>query len=72
MVFIVYPFIGKGWHLTLGILFMLVVTFLPGGLVEGGQRIGRLIRNRGKQDRRWPKIPSITPRKRPMWPSKET
>ena len=42
MVFIIHPFIGKGWHLTLGILFMLVVIFLPGGLVEGGQRIGRL------------------------------
>jgi len=42
MVFLIHPFIGKGWHLTLGILFMLVVIFLPGGLVEGGQRIGRL------------------------------
>ncbi len=41
MVFIVHPFIGKGWHLTLGILFMLVVIFLPGGLVEGGQRLKR-------------------------------
>ncbi|NDW45586.1 branched-chain amino acid ABC transporter permease [Ruegeria sp. PrR005] len=48
MVFIVHPFIGKGWHLTLGILFMLVVIFLPGGLVEGGQRLGKWIRNRGK------------------------
>jgi ABC-type branched-subunit amino acid transport system permease subunit len=48
MVFIVHPFIGKGWHLTLGILFMLVVIFLPGGLVEGGQRIGKWINNRGK------------------------
>ncbi|MGR3795548.1 branched-chain amino acid ABC transporter permease [Vannielia sp. SX4] len=46
MVSIVYPFVGKGWHLTLGILFMLVVIFLPGGLVEGGQRIGRLFRRR--------------------------
>ena len=43
MVTILHPFVGKGWHLTLGILFMLVVIFLPGGLVEGGQRIGRLI-----------------------------
>ena len=42
MVFIVHPFVGKGWHLTLGLLFMAVVIFLPGGLVEGGQRIGRL------------------------------
>ena len=38
LVNIIYPFIGKGWHLTLGILFMLVVIYLPGGLVEGGQR----------------------------------
>ena len=43
IVFLIHPFIGKGWHLTLGILFMLVVIFLPGGLVEGGQRIGRLL-----------------------------
>jgi len=42
MVTLVHPFVGKGWHLTLGLLFMLVVIFLPGGLVEGGQRIGRL------------------------------
>jgi len=42
LVFVVHPFIGKGWHLTLGIVFMLVVIFLPGGLVEGAQRIGRL------------------------------
>ncbi|SER00437.1 branched-chain amino acid ABC transporter permease [Thalassovita taeanensis] len=46
---VLHPFIGKGWHLTLGILFMLVVIFLPGGLVEGGQRIARLFR-RGKAD----------------------
>ncbi len=39
---IIYPFIGKGWHLTLGIMFMLVVIFLPGGIVEGGKRLGRL------------------------------
>ncbi|GAA4218393.1 ABC-type branched-subunit amino acid transport system permease subunit [Sagittula marina] len=42
MVGILHPFVGKGWHLTLGIIFMLVVAFLPGGLVEGGQRIGRM------------------------------
>ncbi|WP_085865647.1 branched-chain amino acid ABC transporter permease [Pseudooctadecabacter jejudonensis] len=44
MVSLVYPFIGKGWHLTLGIMFMLVVIFLPGGLVEGGQRIAAKFR----------------------------
>lgn len=43
-----YPFIGKGWHLTLGIVFMLVVIFLPGGLVEGAQRIAGLIRRKDK------------------------
>lgn len=49
LVALVHPFIGKGWHLTLGILFMLVVIFLPGGLVEGGQRIGRMF-GRKKRD----------------------
>ncbi|MGH1444508.1 MAG: branched-chain amino acid ABC transporter permease [Cognatishimia sp.] len=43
VVFLIHPFIGKGWHLTLGILFMLVVIFLPGGLVEGGQRIKKWV-----------------------------
>jgi len=46
MVALVYPFVGKGWHLTLGLLFMLVVIFLPGGLVEGGQRIAKLFRRK--------------------------
>ena len=32
-------FVGEGWHLTLGALFMLVVIFLPGGLMEGVMRI---------------------------------
>ena len=40
MVFITGPFVGEGWHLTLGVLFMLVVIFLPGGLMEGFRRIG--------------------------------
>jgi len=46
MVAIIHPFVGKGWHLTLGLLFMLVVIFLPGGLVEGGQRLGRVFRRK--------------------------
>lgn len=49
LITILHPFIGKGWHLTLGLMFMLVVIFLPGGLVEGGQRIGRLFK-RKKRD----------------------
>jgi branched-chain amino acid transport system permease protein len=47
---LVYPFIGKGWHLTLGLLFMLVVIFLPGGLVEGGQRIAKMFRRNKAAD----------------------
>ncbi|SCM67627.1 branched-chain amino acid ABC transporter permease [Donghicola eburneus] len=50
VVFIIHPFIGKGWHLTLGILFMLVVIYLPGGLVEGGQRISRLFKKNKSSD----------------------
>ena len=46
VVWVAEHFVGSGWHLTLGLLFMLVVTFLPGGLVEGGQRIGRLLRRK--------------------------
>ncbi len=48
LVFLIYPFIGKGWHLTLGLVFMLVVIFLPGGLVEGGQRIAGLFSKKKK------------------------
>ncbi|SDX31205.1 amino acid/amide ABC transporter membrane protein 2, HAAT family [Albimonas donghaensis] len=43
-------FVGEGWHLTLGLIFMLIVTFLPGGLIEGAQRIGRLFTSRSKAD----------------------
>ena len=32
-------FVGEGWHLTLGLLFMLVVIFLPGGIMEGINRL---------------------------------
>lgn len=32
-------FVGSGWHLTLGLLFMLVVIFLPGGVMEGCERL---------------------------------
>jgi ABC-type branched-subunit amino acid transport system permease subunit len=32
-------FVGEGWHLTLGLLFMLIVIFLPGGLMEGVNRL---------------------------------
>lgn len=34
-------FVGEGWHLTLGAMFMLVVIFLPGGVMEGLTRLTR-------------------------------
>ena len=49
MVTLIHPFVGKGWNLTLGLLFMLVVIFLPGGLVEGGRRIGARFRRRDRK-----------------------
>ena len=44
MVTIVHPFVGEGWHLTLGVVFVLIVVFLPGGLMEGFRRLGNLMR----------------------------
>lgn len=38
---ILSKFVGEGWHLTLGLMFVLVVVFLPGGIVEGSQRLIR-------------------------------
>ncbi len=32
---VVSPFVGEGWHLTLGLVFMLIVIFMPGGLISG-------------------------------------
>lgn len=36
VVVIIYLFIGKGWYLIFGLMFMVVVIFLLGGFVEGG------------------------------------
>ncbi len=43
---ILAPFFGDGWSLTMGLMFMLVIIFLPGGLVQGGRRFGRLFRRK--------------------------
>ncbi|WP_417453242.1 branched-chain amino acid ABC transporter permease [Kiloniella sp.] len=43
-------FVGEGWHLTLGMLFMLIVVFLPGGMVEGFTRIYNRIRNKNNKN----------------------
>ena len=47
VVWVSSAFVGEGWHLTLGVLFMLIVIFLPGGLMEGFRRIMALITRRG-------------------------
>ncbi len=46
LVLITQPFVGEGWHLTLGALFMVVVIFLPGGVMEGIDRINKYIRRK--------------------------
>ena len=46
MVAITSPFVGEGWHLTLGVLFMIIIIFIPGGLIEGINRILRLFKLR--------------------------
>lgn len=46
VVLISSKFVGEGWHLTLGLMFVLVVVFLPGGLMEGYRRILGWLKNR--------------------------
>ncbi len=43
-------FVGEGWHLTLGVLFMLIVIFLPGGVMEGIRRISAFVQKLGKKE----------------------
>ena len=57
---VVSPFTGEGWHLTLGLLFMLVVIFLPGGIVQGAMLIWGLFRkgkNGGEKNQPEPAAP---------------
>jgi len=52
MVNVTSLFVGEGWHLTLGALFMVIVIFLPGGLMEGLNRLSALVAGivRGRRD----------------------
>ena len=43
-------FVGEGWHLTLGLLFMIIVIFLPGGLMEGFNRIWNRLRGKNSDE----------------------
>jgi ABC-type branched-subunit amino acid transport system permease subunit len=47
-ILITRPFVGEGWHLMLGVLFMAIIIFLPGGIIEGVRRIGGLFRKSKK------------------------
>lgn len=47
MVTISGKFVGEGWHLTLGLVFVLIVMFLPGGIMEGVRRIAARVRRMG-------------------------
>jgi len=48
LVAVLSEFVGEGWHMTLGLLFMLVVIFLPGGVLEGIQRTSGYISRKFK------------------------
>ena len=41
-------FVGEGWNLTLGLVFVLIVMFLPGGIMEGVRRIVARLGRAGK------------------------
>jgi hypothetical protein len=32
-------FVGEGWELTLGVMFLVLIVFLPGGVMEGVRRL---------------------------------
>ncbi len=40
-------FVGEGWHLSLGLMFMLIIAFLPGGIIEGVERIKNRFTGKG-------------------------
>jgi len=47
LVTVTSKFVGDGWNLTLGLVFVIVVIFLPGGIMEGVRRIAALFRRSG-------------------------
>ncbi|HZG29275.1 MAG TPA: branched-chain amino acid ABC transporter permease, partial [Ensifer sp.] len=40
-------FVGEGWSLTLGLVFMAIVIFLPGGIMEGVRLLTSLFKKGG-------------------------
>lgn len=49
-------FVGEGWHLTLGLVFVLIVVFLPGGIVEGARRVTHYFTREGRTSKRNDKV----------------
>ena len=43
VVVVVGLFVGEGWELTLGVLFLVLIIFVPGGLMQGLQSLQRRI-----------------------------
>ena len=43
--------IGEQWRLVLGLVFVAIVIFLPGGVVDGGRRLARLAGLQGRRRR---------------------
>jgi ABC-type branched-subunit amino acid transport system permease subunit len=39
VVSVVCLFVGEGWELTLGVMFLVLIVFLPGGVMEGVRRL---------------------------------
>jgi len=39
VVSVVGLFVGEGWELTLGVMFLVLIVFLPGGVMEGVRRL---------------------------------
>ena len=46
---VVQGVIGEQWKLVLGLVFMAVVIFLPGGFVDGGRRLWAMLTGKQKQ-----------------------
>ncbi|WP_310621523.1 branched-chain amino acid ABC transporter permease [Flexibacterium corallicola] len=44
MVSLASLFVGEGWHLTLGLMFLIIVVYLPGGIMEGINRMAGLFK----------------------------
>lgn len=57
VVSVLHHFVGEGWQLTLGIIFMLLVAFLPGGVVEGIHKAAGLMRRIGRRGSGSPPLP---------------